>query len=95
MVKRTEIHIPVSELTRVSFSCDDCGAVITIDIAEGRQRAGIGEKIYEKRCPACNCRPIRPVFEALIALMAFHEKATAEGMGKTAFHLVVSEPDEE
>ncbi len=94
MVRRTEIHIPVGELTRVSFSCDDCGAVITIDVAEDRQRSGIGEKINEKRCPACNCRPIRPVFEALIALMTFHEKATAEGIGETDFHLVVSESNE-
>lgn|SRR3990167_962223 len=95
MVRRTEVHIPVHEITKVSFSCDDCHAVITVDIAEKNQRKGISEKINEKFCPACNCRFIRPVSEALIALMAFYEKASAAEIEKSDLHLVISEPADE
>ena len=95
MVKRTEIHIPVREITKLSFSCEDCHAVITVDITERGQRKGIGEKINEKFCPACNCRLIRPVSEVLMALIDFHEKATAGEIEKSDFHLVISEDETE
>jgi hypothetical protein len=95
MVKRTEIHIPVRDITKLSFSCEDCHAVITVDIAEKGQREGIPEKINEKFCPVCNRRFMRSVSEALMALMAFCEKATAVEVKKNDFHLVISESTDE
>lgn len=95
MVKRTEIHIPIREIIKLSFSCEDCGAVITVDITEEDQRKGIAEKIGEKFCPACNRRFMRSVSEVLIALTAFYEKATAKEVEKNDFHLVISESTDE
>ena len=95
MVRRTEIHIPIREITKLSFSCEDCHAVTTIDIAEKGQREGIPEKISEKFCPVCNRRFMRSVSEALIALIAFCEKATATEVEKNDFHLVISESVDE
>lgn len=83
------------EITNLSFSCEDCHAVITIDVTEGNQREGIPEKVGEKFCPVCNRRLMRPVSEVLIALMTFCEKAMAKEVEKNAFHLVISEPEDE
>ena len=95
MVRRTEIYIPVGEVTKLSFSCEDCHAVITVNVAEKDQREGIPEKISEKFCPVCNRRLMRSVSEVLLALMAFYEKATAKEVEKNDFHLVINEPTDE
>jgi hypothetical protein len=91
MVKRTEIHIPINEITRVSFSCDECAAIITVDLAEENQRKGIPEKTNEKFCPICNTRLIRPVSDLLMTLMEVRRLAAAKDIEKNAFHMVLSE----
>lgn len=95
MVKRTEIHIPIDEITKVSFSCDGCEAVITVDLAEENQRKGIPDNVDKKFCPVCGTRFIRPVSDVLIALMRVRELAAAKDLERNAFHLVMGELDDE
>lgn len=75
MIRRTEIYIPIKQLTKLSFSCTACRAVMVIDIADERQRKKIQEEIREKLCPVCGTRFERTIYEAFIDLISWYQKA--------------------
>lgn len=94
MVRRTEFHIPVKELTKVSFSCDTCQAVIIIDTDELKQRKKITNLSEEKRCSACGSRFAHDLFTALAAIIAFSDLARDKKLEKCALHFVLSDIEE-
>jgi hypothetical protein len=93
MVRRTEIYIPIKQLTRLSFSCTACRAVIVINIAEDRQRKRVQEDIREKCCSVCGARIERTIYEALIDLISWYQKAA--NLKEDVHFIVTDEPDAE
>jgi len=91
MVRKTEIYIPIAQLNRVSFSCPDCRAIIVIDIADDTQRKEVQEDIGDKWCSACGTRFEKTIYEALIDLIQWYEKAKKL---KEDVHFVVSDEPE-
>jgi len=93
MVRRTEIYIPIKQLTKLSFSCTTCRAVIIIDIADDRQRKKIQEDIVEKWCSACGARIERTIYEAFIDLISWYQKAA--NLKEDVHFIVTDEPEPE
>ena len=91
MVRRTEIYVPIRQLTKLSFSCTACRAVIVVDIADDKQRKEIQEEIGDKWCSACGTRFDRTIYEAFIDLIGWYQKAANL---KEDVHFIVSDEPE-
>lgn len=93
MVRRTEIYIPIKQLTKMSFSCTACRAAVVIDIADDKQRKKIQEEIREKLCSVCGARFERTIYEAFIDLISGYQKA--ENLKEDVHFIVTDEPEAE
>jgi transcription elongation factor Elf1 len=91
MVRRTELYIPVKQLTKLSFSCESCNATIVIDIADAKQRKELQEDITDKWCSACGERIERTIYESLVNLIQWYQ--TAKDL-KADVHFVVGDEEE-
>ena len=93
MVRRTEIYIPIGQLTKLLFSCTTCRAITIIDIADDRQREKIQRDIGDKWCAACHTRFDKTIYEAFIDLISWYQKALK--LEEDIHFVVTDEPESE
>lgn len=74
MVKKSELYIPLAELTRVGFACDRCEALVIVDLSNKEQRKSLEGQ--EKNCTVCGTRFNRSLFMAFTDLLNWFQKAT-------------------
>ena len=77
MVKKSELYIPLAELTKVAFACDNCRALIVVDLSNDEQRKTIEDQ--EKYCPVCKHRFHRDLFVGFSSLLQWFQKAKDSG----------------
>ena len=75
MVKKAAIHIPLEELTRISFACDHCRTMIIVDINDAEQRKYMTAS--QKQCPICEYRIKSTIFVAFASYIRWFDEARA------------------